>query len=91
MSVEQQAKIFSALSDPTRLRIVQALQAAEKEMTGSELVEKAGISGLALLCHHWKILEEAGLISKKREGQSMLCSLNRELLDHSMHCLTNSH
>lgn len=84
LTTERQAKIFNALSDPTRLRIIEALRSVEGEMTGTEIVEKAKISGLALLCHHWKILEEAGLIARRREGQSVYCSLNRDLLDQSL-------
>ena len=78
ISVEQRAKIFKALSDPTRLRIVEMLSGGE-HMCGSEIAEQLGIS-LALLCHHWKTLEHAGLIVKKKEGQTASISLNRELL-----------
>ena len=78
MSVQQRAKVFKALSDPTRLRIVEMLAGGE-EMCGSEMAEELGIS-LALLCHHWSALENAGLITKRKEGQTAAISLNRELL-----------
>ncbi|HWP42308.1 MAG TPA: metalloregulator ArsR/SmtB family transcription factor [Blastocatellia bacterium] len=74
----ERAKVFKALSDPTRLRMVEML-AESGEMSGSEIAEKLGIS-LALLCHHWRTLEHAGLITKKKEGQTASISLNRELL-----------
>jgi len=77
-STEQRAKVFKALSDPTRLRMVEMLSSCE-QMCGSEIAERLGIS-LALLCHHWKTLEHAGLIVKKKEGQTASISLNRELL-----------
>jgi hypothetical protein len=38
-----------------------------------------GIS-LALLCHHWSTLEHAGLITKRKEGQTASISLNHDLL-----------
>ncbi len=75
---EHRAKILAALSDPTRLQIIEIL-ADHTEMTGSEIAEKANISH-SLLCHHSKILAEAGLIKKRKEGQTTYTSLNRELL-----------
>src|SRR5262245_38551509 len=78
ISTEQRAKVFKALSDPNRLRMIEMLASCE-EMCGSEIAEKLGIS-LALMCHHWKTLEHAGLILKKKEGQTASISLNRQLL-----------
>lgn len=70
--------VFKALSDPTRLRMVEMLSDCD-EMCGTEIAERLGIS-LPLLCHHWKTLEHAGLIIKKKEGQTASISLNRQLL-----------
>jgi len=78
ISTEERAKVFKALSDPTRLRIVEMLAGGE-ELCGSEIAENLGIS-LALLCHHWSTLEHAGLVTKKKEGQTASISLNRQLL-----------
>jgi DNA-binding transcriptional ArsR family regulator len=78
ISTEQRAKVFKALSDPTRLRMVEMLSNCE-QMCGTEIAENLGIS-LALLCHHWKTLEHAGLVVKKKEGQTASISLNRQLL-----------
>ena len=78
ISTEQRAKVFKALSDPTRLRMVEMLSNC-KQMCGSEIAENLGIS-LALLCHHWKTLEHAGLVVKTKEGQTASISLNRQLL-----------
>ena len=77
-STEQRAKIFAALSDPTRLRIVEML-AKKQEMSGSEIANEAGIS-LALLCHHSKLLAEAGVVITRKEGQTKYHTLNRGLL-----------
>lgn len=85
-SSEQRAKIFAALSDPTRLKIVELL-ASGKEMSGSEIADKLGIS-LALFCHHSKILNEAGLVQQRKEGQTKYNSLNRELLVDCFESLT---
>jgi DNA-binding transcriptional ArsR family regulator len=77
-SSEQRTKIFAALSDPTRLKIVELLASCE-EMSGSEIADKLTIS-LALFCHHSKTLTEAGLIKQRKEGQTKYNSLNRGLL-----------
>ena len=77
-TIEQRAKVFKALSDPTRLRIVEMLVDC-KGMCGSEIAGRLNIS-LALLCHHWKTLEHVGLITKRKEGQTASISLNYELL-----------
>lgn len=76
--VEQRAKIFAALADPTRLRIVELLSSLG-ELSGSEIAAQLGIS-LALFCHHSKTLAEAGLVQIRREGQTKYHSLNRALL-----------
>ena len=78
ISTEQRAKVFKALSDPTRLRMVEMLSGCE-QMCGSEIAERLGIS-LALLCHHWNTLEHAGLVVKTKEGQTASISLNKQLL-----------
>lgn len=77
-AIEQRAKIFAALADPTRLHIVELL-AQQKEMSGSEIAACVGIS-LALFCHHSKILAEAGIVQIRRDGQTKYSSLNQSLL-----------
>jgi DNA-binding transcriptional ArsR family regulator len=72
------AKIFAALSDPTRLRIVELL-VNQHELSGSEIAQQLNIS-LALFCHHSKTLAEAGLITTRRDGQTKYNALNRDVL-----------
>lgn len=86
IDTEQRAKIFAALADPTRLRIVDLLQQTE-ELSGSEIASQLGIS-LALYCHHSRTLNEAGLIQIRKEGQTKYSSLNRDLLSR---CLASFH
>lgn len=76
--IEQRAKIFAALSDPTRLKIVELL-ATGSELSGSDIASQLGIS-LALFCHHSRTLAEAGLLQVRKEGQTKYNSLNRALL-----------
>jgi len=79
MSIEERARIFSALSDPTRLRLVEIL-ASEEELCGTQIAHRAGIS-IALLSHHWKVLSEAGVVIRERRGQRQYCKVDREVLE----------
>ena len=76
--VEHRAKVFKALADPNRLKLVLHL-ARSGPASGVELAEACGMS-VALLSHHWKVLGEAGLLPTRREGQSRYCSLNVDAL-----------
>ncbi|MGA8273833.1 MAG: metalloregulator ArsR/SmtB family transcription factor [Candidatus Sulfotelmatobacter sp.] len=70
------AKIAQALSDPSRLRILEAI-AAKKEMNCSEIICRHELSP-ATVSHHLKTLAEAGLIETRRDGQFIY---NRALPD----------
>lgn len=82
----RRAKIFAALSDPTRLRIVELLANAQ-ELSGKQIANQLNIS-LALFCHHSKTLVEAGLIDTRKHGQTKYHSLNWELLNACLKSFT---
>src|SRR3954471_5238543 len=69
--------VFAALSDPTRRSIVRRL--ADGEATVLELAEPFSIS-LPAISRHLKVLEQAGLISRGRDGQRRPCRLRPEPL-----------
>lgn len=79
MTLEERARVFAALSDPTRLRLVELL-AHEEELCGTQIASRAGIS-LALLSHHWKVLADAGLVIRERRGQRQFCRVDRSALE----------
>jgi DNA-binding transcriptional ArsR family regulator len=81
MSAEERAKVFKALSDPRRLEIVDRL--ARGSLCGTDLADSLGIS-LALLCHHWEVLVDAGILQKERQGQLRVCSLDVQRLQDAM-------
>lgn len=60
-------KISKALADETRLRIFEAISAAEHLNCG-EIVSVRGVTP-ATVSHHLKILNAAGLIACRRHGQ----------------------
>ncbi|MEZ0327146.1 MAG: ArsR/SmtB family transcription factor [Fimbriimonas sp.] len=78
LSLDARARVFAALSDSTRLKLVELL-AEEDELCGTHIANRAGIS-LALLSHHWRVLSDAGLVVKERRGQRQFCRLDREAL-----------
>jgi ArsR family transcriptional regulator len=60
-------KISKALADETRLRIFEAISASNR-MNCGDIVSMRGVTR-ATVSHHLKILNEAGLIACRREGQ----------------------
>jgi uncharacterized protein YndB with AHSA1/START domain/DNA-binding transcriptional ArsR family regulator len=76
-SVEGFDVVFAALSDPTRRAIVRRL--ADGEATVLELAEPFSIS-LPAISRHLKVLEQAGLITRSRDGQRRPCRLRPEPL-----------
>jgi ArsR family transcriptional regulator len=76
MDAAERARIFKALGDPRRVDIVDRLS-RDGSLCGTELAESLNIS-LALLCHHWEILVDAGVLRKERVGQRRVCSVDLE-------------
>ena len=66
---------YAALADPTRRAILARL--ALGEATVGEIAEPFPISGPAI-SRHLKVLEEAQLIARTRNGQQLICRLNPE-------------
>ena len=58
--------VFSALADPTRRAILEALSEGHAQV--SELAEPFDIS-LPAISKHLRVLEEAGLIVRERDGR----------------------
>jgi DNA-binding transcriptional ArsR family regulator len=75
MATDQLSLTFSALADPTRRGILARL--AEGEATVKELAEPFSVS-LPAISRHLRVLEEAGLISRRRAAQSRPTSLRTE-------------
>ena len=64
---------FSALSDPTRRAIISRL--AEGEAAISELAAPFEMS-LPAVTKHIRVLEKAGLLTRKKQGRVQYCRLN---------------
>lgn len=64
--------IFGCLSDPTRRDILSRV--ARAELSVGDLVEKYNVS-FAAISKHLKVLEQAKLITKRREGNKHMVTL----------------
>lgn len=60
------AKIFKAFCDETRLMVLELLKSGEK--CACVLLEKVNV-GQSTLSHHMKILVDSGVVSARREGK----------------------
>lgn len=69
-------KFAKAISDDTRQRIMDALCC--EWLSVNDLVERLGGVSQPTVSHHLRILDEAGLLHRKREGQVVLSSLDQE-------------
>jgi len=81
--VKSQAKtvrIFHALSDETRLAVLERLKNGERCVC--DLVDLIG-AGQSLLSFHMKVLKEAGLVSDRRHGRWIHYKLNPEGLEEA--------
>lgn len=63
---EDIAKVFKALSDPNRLRILMLLE--EKSLCVCEITDILGLA-TSTVSNHLSILHEAGLIQQERSGK----------------------
>lgn len=77
----ERARIFAALADPQRLAIYDLI-AREGEVCGKQIAEHLSVSG-ALVSHHAKILEQASLIQRRRDGQHSRFSVCAQTLQEA--------
>lgn len=75
----QAVKIYKALGEPNRIRIIQILHSTE-ELSCNEIENKACICAKSTLSHHMKLLAECGLIDLRKDGVYHYYRLNKEIL-----------
>jgi DNA-binding transcriptional ArsR family regulator len=66
-------RVFAALSDPTRRHVLETL--GQGNLAVSELAQPHGMS-LPGFMKHLRVLEEAGLIERNKEGRVVSCELS---------------
>jgi ArsR family transcriptional regulator len=71
-------KTFSALSDPTRIKILEILK--KRELPAGEIGKHFSITAPSL-SHHLAVLKDSDLVSVRREGQQQIYSLNLSVFE----------
>jgi ArsR family transcriptional regulator len=78
---ERVARVFKALGDPTRVRLLSLIAAGEGgEACICDLTDPVGLSQ-GTVSHHMKLLAEAGLVTREQRGRWAYFSLNADALD----------
>jgi DNA-binding transcriptional ArsR family regulator len=69
---------FAALSDPNRRAILRLLRKGSK--TAGEIAEKFDLTK-PTLSHHFRVLEEAGLVRAEKRGTNVVYALQTGVLE----------
>jgi DNA-binding transcriptional ArsR family regulator len=75
---EQLSRVFAALADPTRRDMVARL--TEGDATVGDLAAPYAVS-IQAVSKHLKVLEEAGLVTRRRDAQRRPVHLEAEVFD----------
>jgi ArsR family transcriptional regulator, repressor of sdpIR and other operons len=74
-------KVFKALSDPTRRRVLQLLR--ERPMSAGELADHFVVSKPTMSAH-FAVLQEAGLIESEKTGRTIVYRLMMSVLEEAL-------
>ena len=69
---------FKAIADPTRREILRMLR--HEEMTAGDLAERFDMTKPSM-SHHFSVLKAAGLLTSRREGQTIWYALNTTVVE----------
>jgi len=75
-SVKCQSKVFKALSNPLRLKIIKLLTV--REMCLREIMDTFSLTRSKAL-HHLKVLEEEGFVRSRRKGNHVFFELTNKI------------
>ncbi len=81
MSFGEYVPVFKAISDETRLKIIDLLSSSR--LCACDLLEQFSISQ-STLSYHMKILSDSGLVKGEKEGSWVRYALNKERMDEVM-------
>jgi DNA-binding transcriptional ArsR family regulator len=74
-------KVFKALSDPTRRRVLQLLR--QRPMTAGELSDQFVVSKPTMSAH-FAVLQDAGLIQAEKTGRTIVYRLVMSVLEDAL-------
>lgn len=80
VAIREIVKGFKALADSTRYRIISML-VKRGELGCGDLASEFPITQSAM-SHHYRVLENAGLVTTRKKGSHVFLCLNRERLEH---------
>ena len=81
MTVDLLDATFAALADPTRRRILQRLAVGDTSV--GEVVALFDVSAPAI-SRHLRVLEDSGLVSRKKEGRLHRLHIEREAMSEAL-------
>lgn len=88
---EHIARVFKALGDPTRVRLLSLIAAGEDgEACICDLTDPVGLSQ-GTVSHHMKILSDAGLVTREQRGKWAYFSVETAALDTAAGALRAVH
>ena len=82
-------RVFKALSDPTRYEIVKMLLNCEELGCGE--FECVFELSKAAMSHHYRVLENAGLVASRKQGLRVYFRLERAQLDRFLPDFFHAH
>ena len=71
-------EVFKAVADPTRREILRLLR--HEEMSAGDLAARFDMTK-PTMSHHFAVLKAAGLLTSRREGQTIWYALNSTVLE----------
>ncbi len=71
-------EVFKAIADPTRREILRLLR--HEEMSAGEVAARFDMTK-PTMSHHFAVLKAAGLITSRREGQTIWYALDTTVLE----------
>ena len=80
-------RVFKALSDPTRRRVLQLLR--ERPMSAGELAEHFP-HAKATMSAHFAVLREADLVADEKQGKSVIYRLRISVLEDALLAFADS-
>ncbi|MDN3362656.1 metalloregulator ArsR/SmtB family transcription factor [Priestia megaterium] len=86
MQLDKLVNFYKTLGDPTRIRIIAILK--KEPLNGQMIAKKLGLKP-PTITHHISKLRDIGLISQRREGNSIYFHLNKERLNYNSKAILN--
>ena len=88
---EEQAAIFSALADPTRLKLVRLL-CRQREPDALCVNALAGLLGVtqSAVSQHMRVLKAIGLVKGERRGYHIHYAINQEAIERCLNIISTA-